>query len=208
MKTQIILLFLVPLIITYSCTVKEDNEPSVNSKNQCITPDGVLSGTISNYAIGKFDILKVSDIFNFTILNSCTVSSDGKFSMSLPIPSLNTLSEVGAFPNAILSDENVHFGGAELGYPIAYQGNSMVGYVIRSNSSIIGNANIATFFYYFDRSCTIKGSGSLQALPGVTLEYDMSVKKGWNEIVVIISSTKRTYTTTIPSGLSWYYNPK
>ena len=204
--TKTILLLFLSVILCTSCSKKDDNEPSTDTSVQSITTSGTLSGTISNYTIGVFDELKFSDNFaDDSSISSCTISSDGKFTMTLPIPTLKLLTETSYFPDLTLSDVNVQMGGGEFSTPEAYKSGSFVGYVIKSSTKPNLNLDFigtTTNFYYFDRACTIKGTSTSTSIPW---KYDMSIKKGWNEIAFIVSSTEITFTTTIPAGLKWYF---
>ena len=181
----------------------------VSCENADVTLDGTLQGTIDSYSSSSFNVVKFIDINsnNETVLGSCTPTSSGKFSMTLSVPTLNTL---GDEPSGVtVSDKNAQIGMG--GILLAYKNSDIVGYVIKTDmSSFSGsiseiNGNLALFMYA-DRNVTIKGtytSGSESET------YDLNLKKGWNEVNLEMSVTSSTATvsisSTIPSNLKWKY---
>jgi len=204
-KNKTILLLVFSVILGTGCS--NDNEPSTS--NQSITTAGILSGTISNYNAGTLNELKFGDLFkDNNIISTCAISSDGKFSMTLPVPTKKLVSGTTKFPGASLSNPKLQMGaGCVMSLPMAYKTSSWIGYICRSDTAMDpyspGFIGTSTFYFYFDRSCTIKGKFD------VTTEiwyYDMTVTKGWNEIARTVDSTHCImYTKTIPSGLKWYF---
>ena len=173
-----------------------------------VSLDGTLSGTISNYTSGTYDVIKSMDGYSSsTILGSCTPGSNGSFSLKLSIPTLNTISGDLGSSGITVSDSNAKIGITQ-GLS-AYKSNSLVGYIYKtdmtanptSSSTLSGTIVI---FMYADRACTIKGS-----VDGGS--FDLSLKKGWNEVAgkyqQSSSNSTLTYSTSIPSNLKWRYFP-
>jgi hypothetical protein len=170
-----------------------------------VSLDGTLTGTISNYTSGTYDVIKSMDNYSSSaILGSCTPGSNGAFSLKLSIPTLQSISQGST--GLTISDSNAKIGMTQV--LIAYKSNSEVGIIVKtdmnvnpeSSSTISGTLII---FMYADRACTIKGSISGQGT------YDLNLKKGWNEVAGKYqgSSSSVTITTSIPSNLKWKYFP-
>ena len=166
-----------------------------------VSLDGNLSGTISNYHSGLFDAINGYDGSTTTVIGTATPGSDGKFSMKLSLPTLSTM---GTAPTGVtVSDVNVQ-GGTMIHMQISLSG-TYKGELIKCNDTFTGSSDVSgqkvVTFMYLDRACTIKGTYSES---GMTLHYDLNMKKGWNELMVTyISSTEQNASTTLSSDLKW-----
>ncbi|MDD4992324.1 MAG: hypothetical protein PHR83_08840 [Paludibacter sp.] len=215
MKTKFYVILIVLVAIFYSC---EKNAVSQDT-NTSITSDGVLKGTIVNYASAAIDSVKVFDYDNSSFGNS-SVTTEGKFSMILSIPKLST---IGNGPEGTtVSDTNAL--GNSIFNIYLYKNRKITGELIRCNftSDSLKTLGMSySRFLYVDRTTTIKGVQTLLGrwvMSGYvdTLKYvfNATLNKGWNELVFKIEkleNTKMGVTTTwsltnnIPSDLQWRY---
>jgi hypothetical protein len=217
MKPRIRTVFILSLslIVCVGCS-NEDNDPSVETSDQSVTTTGTISGTIENYVSGEINNIECHDGSNGGISGKSTISSKGKFSMTLSIDNMNldTWSREKIPAGVTVSDPNALYGAIYLG---AYKDATELGTVEKSNSQVeqgdepndLGDA--FSKFVYSNKLVTIKGTNSDDDL----YNYNFTLKKGWNEIVfkVTAQSTNssgnvvRTISITndIPSDLKWKY---
>ena len=180
------------------------------SNNEEISLDGTINGTIYNYSAGVFDAIECLDQNLGTSFGRCTPTADGKFSIKLSTPTtLNHFSDYGTV--LTISDPTTKYVQTLL---VIYKNNNMIGLILNCNfttfaglsSSGLNVGNAYTTITYSDKNCTIKGSN-------ISISYDMTLKKGWNQVAgkKINSSTMSgtttilSGTTTIPSDLKWRY---
>jgi len=183
------------------------NAPATN--NEEVLHDGTINGTISNYTAGAFDAIECIQLESSgTSLGRCTPSADGKFSIKLSTPTTlhNTyFSETGI----TVSDPTANYNQSVLAI---YKNNNPIGFILNCNFTTVNSissiydlesnllaGNAYSVLMYADKNCTIKGSIS-------SVNYDLTFKKGWNEVVgKKVTSSSTSATTTIPSDLKWRY---
>ena len=214
MKTTFKVMLMVLVAAFYSCQKSEKDETPASS----VSTDGVLSGTIVNYASATLDSVKVYD--NSSYIGRSSVTTDGKFSMSLSIPKLY---KTGTIEGVTISDTTALVGNAIFYCYKAGIGTGELG-KLNFNSKIdsIKSGMASCLFIYANKPFTMKGTRTDSFSSGVYSEnatyiYDITFKKGWNEIVIKIdaySSTSSTsftekmiYSNTITSDLQWRYFP-
>lgn len=165
-----------------------------------------ISGTLAEYKTGTVDSLKCfSYDYNDDLVGKCAVSTDGKFSITLSIPTGNKIAKIN---NVTISDTNAIV--SIYNSTKAYKNGIQMGVLYKSNvtnSSSIGTGSVIIAFWYSDRDLTIKGTDNVSTTQSII--WDVALKKGWNEIAMEIPSTQALlYTTTIPHDLSWRLFPK
>lgn len=207
MKTTFRIIVIVLLAAFYGC--QNDLSLGVNSS---ITSDGILSGTIMNDS-NRIDSIKVySDIEN--LIGKGAVSSDGKFSVVLNTPATApVLSKIGyVHSGVIISDITAMIGSI---YEVqVFKSMMYKGKIYKSNynayDSIKSGQSIIQFLYS-DRNFTIKGTET--NTDSNNSNWNLTFKKGWNEIVMKIdlysttSTIVETFSSTITSDLQWNYFP-
>jgi len=226
MKTTFKVILIVLVATFYSC---EKNEvPQVT--NSSITSDGVLSGTIvdsTGVAIDSIDAETYDNSQEYpTILfiGRSGVANNNKFSMSLSIPNLS-LGRIGSgFGGVTISDTTAL--GNSITNIYLYKGRNQVGQLIKCNYTSVSLRKLGmtySRFTYVDRVTTIKGAHTQLGRYGIygyvdTLKYvyNVTLKKGWNEMVYKIEkmentkmgvTTTRSVTNDIPSDLQLRYFP-
>jgi len=216
MKTTFKIIVMVLVAAFYGCQ-KDDVSPGMISS---VTSDGVFSGTIVNDS-NRIDSIKAygsSDniIGGSTIyLGNCAVLANGKFSVALTNP---VLRKIVAFPSGVVVSDTT----AMIGSMFVFEafGGTYTGTLYKANYSLDDSTkagNSESEFIYSDRAFTKKGTGIYAyTIYGVTsnfkLNYNLTFKKGWNEIVRRVdsyshtsttSTTEETYSNTITSDLQW-----
>ena len=220
-----VLLLSLSVILFTSCNKNVDNEPTTNSTNQIVTTDGVIKGIISNYTSGTYDAIVGYDS-GFTLtdgldphasidnlgspLGSCNVGNNGSFTLNLSTTSLTSIGTV--IPSGVtVSDKNARLGGVGFGsffisiFMLSKSG-SMVGGLYKSDAMAGGSTNVAFFslFLYSDRDFTINGT-TQGTWRGGNMIYNLTLKKGWNEIGLKITNTSYEYSNSIPANMKWFY---
>jgi len=211
MKTIFRITVMLLVAAFYSC---QKNEITIG--NSSITSDGVLSGTIVNDS-NRIDSIKV---YGENLLGNGTVSAYGKFSTILTTP---VLRKIGSAPSGVvISDTTAMVFSVDqfkVFKGIMYQGN-----IYKSNYNVDDSINAGestSEFTYSNRLFTIKGQQvQTYTYNGLTYNlkanYNVTFKKGWNEVVLKIDFYSKTTTTTtlvetlsnfITSDLQWRYYP-
>lgn len=169
--------------------------------NDDITLKGTLSGTISNYSEGSFDGIQCKEDVSHNIIGTGTPTSSGKFSIKLSMPYLNDLSSTPS--GLVVSDKFARIGSLS-DIEIRLQG-TIKGQLMKCNNIFDGYSTLKGMelvtFMYSDRPCTITGYG----LNGsISYTYDLKLKTGWNEVMLIQeSANNQTLTTKIAKDLEW-----
>jgi hypothetical protein len=215
MKKTAFNLILVAVCITFFSCQKDEN---LSTGSSSITNDGVISGKIVNYVPNSMD--SVIAMFNgLTIFatGTGTVSTTGDFSMRLSVPQLikvATLSGVTVSDTASIGRSAIIFSSFN---------SSLNGTLLKCNYANgdeykAGRAH--SMFVYTDRSFTMKGTNVDSSTSNglvwntTTTVYDVTFKKGWNEVVcknISYSSTlegetmSEAYSNNITSDLQWHY---
>jgi hypothetical protein len=223
MKTTFRIVVMVLFAAFYSCK-KNDVSPGVSSS---ISNNGILTGTIVNDS-NRIDSIKVYDyiVDNYNvvegsiIIGKSAVLSSGKFSLVLTNP---VLRKIGTGPSGVIVSDTTAMVG-NMNELEAYKSGIYYGNINKSNFSIsdIPIAGESTSqFMYSDRTFTIKGTEidadtTYTYKSNLKINYSITFKKGWNEIVLEIDSYSNTTTTTttvetysnnITSDLQWRYYP-
>lgn len=173
-----------------------------NNPDMSINTNNTMSGTLANYTDGTVDSLKC---FSYNhLIGSCAVSRDGKFSITLPATGGI---RIGKINNITVSDTNAIVSSPI--YTVGIKNGIQKGVLYKSNittSSNTGTGSLKIVFCYSDRDLTIKGTDNVSTTESII--WDVTLKKGWNEIALKTLSTQSLlYSTTIPNGLSWRLFP-
>jgi len=209
MKTTFRIIILVLVAAFYGCQ-KSDVSPDVSSS---ISSDGVLSGTIINDS-NRVDSIKDLDFFNNRVVTSgkSAVTSSGIFSIVLTNLILN---KIETYPNGVHVSDTM----AMIGYLDiigAFKSGMYIGYIYKANFNLNDNQKAGeseSQFVYSDRIFSIKGTDMHAGIYNSKVNYNITFKKGWNEIVwrlVSFSTTLtdvETYSNTVTSDLQWRYYP-
>ena len=213
---------------TYSSTIPSDlkwkcSYSVISNANSSITDNGTICGTIMNYSSNQIDTLNALGLLTnvygnsaFVYMGGDIISSLGKFSFGLTTPSL---SKTHSSSSIVISDPAVMTGSV---YQIMIGKNGYGGCIARCNFDYNGYLTIKSGmsysqFTYSDRPFTMKGVSSLfYSAVGLTLNYkdnyNLTFKKGWNEIIVkedYYSSTingtteYRSFSNNITNDLQW-----
>ena len=198
-----------------SCDKKDDSTSLTSS----ISSDGVISGTIVNYASSSIDSIKLEGHLAKSTLDRSAVSTAGKFSVTLSAP---TLKKLGRGPKGVtVSDTTALVANLEQFY--TYKNELRTGQIGKCNytTDSVQTAGMSrSIFLYADRPTTIKGVEDESPIYGLSVDdseiltYDVKLNKGWNELVTKIDvysktatslTIKMTLTNTLTSDLQWRY---
>src|ERR1035437_2127148 len=183
---------LVLSVLLFSCG--NQNAPATN--NEEVSLDGTINGTIANYSVGVFDAIECIQLeSSVTSLGRCTPSADGKFSMKLSTPTTFNYDFSNYGTGITISDPTIKFIEAVL---VIYKNNNPVGFILNCNFTTVNSfssiydldsnlfiGNVCSVLINADRNSTIKGSRS-------SVAYDMTLKKGWNEVAGKKVTSSRT----------------
>lgn len=201
------------------CSCEQEKEP-IDLINPILSDD-VLNGTIINYSSTEFDSVKVYGDNKYFIGQS-SITTAGKFSIPLFIP---ILSKFVPMQGVVESDTSALIGGSS--EFCAYKKSLAIGFLVKCNymhyDSINSSGASCSYFIYANKEITIKGknvyfgNGVLEGTTeNITMLFDLTLKKGWNEVVVktdLFSETvdcltvSRSYTNLITPDLQWRYFP-
>lgn len=207
-------IIVVVLVATFYGCQKSDVSPGVSSS---VTIDGVFSGTIVNDSNWIDSIIAYG--FSENILDNRLVTlgksamlSNGKFSLVLTNPVLN---EIGSYPSGVVVSDTT----AMIGYLHvlgAFKSGIYTGFVYKANYNLndsIKAGESESQFMYSDRIFTIKGTDKHVSTYNSKVNYNITIKKGWNEIVWRVVSVSNvateveTVSNTVTSDLQWRYYP-
>ncbi|MBP1676571.1 MAG: hypothetical protein H6Q20_1130 [Bacteroidetes bacterium] len=178
------------------------------SANSSINSDGELSGTIANTTLLPNDSVYFygpSDV----LYGKAPVDSKGAFKVKLSTPESTNLSTLKTSSDYDLkiSDEKLKITVISFSYYVSEDQiltRANVNPTLEAES--ISATLVETAFYYADRDATVTFTGKDDE---DDVKIDMKLKKGWNEVANIAKITTSSYseeiTTTIPSGLKWWY---
>lgn len=206
-KTVLNFILIAQCIILLSCT-KDDIE---NLGTPSISLSGVLSGDIVDYSSGLIDSVKL-DSYNMT--GKSVVSSDGKFSIIINNPETY---KIGTVSGLEVSDTNAMMAWTATLY--AYKNEIETGELTKCNYTSLDdqyNEGMAySLYWYSDREISIKGPIEYQdSTFSSTTNYDINLKRGWNELVMkndLYSATTSdttmaaSLTNIIQADLKWHY---
>jgi len=179
-------------------------------KNEELSADFIVSGTITDYKPGIIDSIKFTSYDEDFIYGTCKILSNGQFSMKLSTPEGFRVGKT-FHSNIVVSDTNAIISGFVGAY--GYNGYKIKGFILKTNMTSFvytyGNEKISNFFFS-DRPLTIKGTIRDSTDTYFNSEiYDLSLKKGWNEFVISTDRTQSssiiTYSNNIPSDLKWRF---
>ena len=208
MKVRLSVLFTVIIVALCSCEKDETNLTALANTNE-------LSGQISNYSSSKIDTIYAYDYSAFGA--RAKVTSVGKFSMVLPIPV--KVRKIGTMKGLSVSDTTALIGDLDLR---VFKSGRNTGYLQRCNfmsDSVEYAGMVNSMFMYSDRPFTVKGTQRSEYSDYgkeyiSTYEYNLTFKKGWNELVSRIDSytqssdtivLKMLGTNNIPSDIKWVF---
>jgi len=210
MNTTLKLLLVALCVLFFGCN-NDENQPGGASS---ITNDGVLSGKIVDYVPNPIDsVMALGESFKEKWSGS--IVSTGDFSVRITVPEL---SKFGTMSGLTVSDSTAMTGTI---YVYVYRNKRLTGVLKKSNydTDTISKAGMSySSFVYSDRAFTVKGthlftnkSDNMTYTNNDT--YQITLKKGWNELVYRINnytittnsiSSSTTLSNTIPSDLQWY----
>jgi hypothetical protein len=200
LKIKHLLPILVLMFMLFSCNNTED-----------IKTNGILTGSISNLKSDTIDsVLCISTSFD-NIIGRCEYTQNNKFTLTFSTP---FLFQIGNFGSAVdVSDTTVNYGTAEM-YTLR-KGN-INGFILKSNFShdpdkdmTVGDA--FEIYMYVDKVCGLKGSNTVGS---VTRTYNLSLKTGWNNVLVkmtefttngTVSKATFSYSSKVAGELKWTY---
>ena len=213
---------MVLVVAFYGCQ-KSDVSVDLNSS---VSSDGAFSGTIVNDS-NRIDFIKVYDcivdnynvIKDSIILGKSAVSTSGKFSLVLTKP---ILSKMGTSPSGVVVSDTTAMVGYVAGFD-AYKGGIKTGQINKGNYNLIDSTKVVisdSQLMYSDMTFTIKGTEIYKYIyNGITSNdtsnYNITFKKGWNEITYVESYSKtpttvtiiETNSNTVTSDMQWKYIP-
>ena len=206
-KTILNFVLLALCIILLSCKKEDIESPGSPS----ISISGVLSGDIENYSSGLIDSVKL-DSYNMT--GKSVVSTDGKFSIIISNPETY---KIGTVNGLEVSDTTAMMAWTAILY--AYKNGIETGELTKCNyTSLVDQYNermAYSLYWYSDRAITIKGPIEYQDSTFTsTTNYDITLKMGWNELVMrndLYSVTNNdtimaaSLTNKITADLKWHY---
>lgn len=199
---------LISLCIIFISCKKDDIE---NPGTPSVSTAGVLSGDILNYSNGLIDSVKLEAYY---MTGKSAVSTEGKFSMIISIPETYKIGNVDGLE---ISDTNAMMAWTSTLY--AYKSKTKTGELTKCNyTSLIDQYNEGmafSLYWYSDRAITIKGPIEYQDSTFTsTTNYDITLKSGWNELVMsndLYSVTNNDttmaarLTNKITDDLKWHY---
>ena len=185
----------------------------VGCKNEELSTDFTIAGTIADYTTGTIDSIKFVYLDNDYLLGEGKVSSSGQFSIKIPTPEVHKIGK--SFNDIAVSDTNALVSSFIISY--GYKGGVKKGFVFKTNFTNFSSTNdneTTLMFFFSDRPLTIKGTMS-HSTDSYSEIYDLVFKKGWNEFITSTDYTKTnpysihtiSYSNTIPSDLKWRYIP-
>lgn len=206
-RTVLNFILIAQSIILISC--KKDDIESLGSPS--ISISGVLSGDIVNYSSGLIDSVML-DAYYMT--GKSAVSTKGKFSIIISIPETY---KIGTVDGLEVSDTNAMMAWTSTLY--AYKSKTKTGELTKCNySSLVDQYDEGmafSLYWYSDRPITIKGPIEYQdSTYTSTTNYDITLIKGWNELVMkndLFSATTAdttmaaSITNKILPDLKWHY---
>lgn len=209
MNTIYKFIFVALCVTFFSCNKDENLSTGASS----ITSDGVLSGKIVDFVPNSIDSVKVLGSGN---IGARKVLSSGDFTIGLSVPQL---SRSGNLSGVTLSDINAMTGSVSIN---TYLNNNFNGSIRKCNfdSLYINKAGMSySMFVYSDRDFTMKGTHietgiRVDRTEKFTANYQVALKKGWNELVTKVdlytltsNSLIQTQTVTniITPDLQWHF---
>lgn len=210
-RTTFKIILVAVCISFFSC--QKNGDEKLPTDNSSISIDGVLSGKIVNYVANSIDSVKAR---NTDYVGTSKVLSTGYFSIGLTLPQLE---KIGSLSGVMISDTTALGGSATI---TSYLNSYENGEVIKcnyANDSINKPGMAYSSFVYTDRAFTMKGTHEETYMEGDISEtsstvYNVTFKKGWNEVVTKITSYSSTsnnltssvsMTNVITSDLQWYF---
>jgi len=198
-RENVIIIALFALLAVFSACNGDDDENGKNDDGFKITAS-VENGNAYNSTIST--VKAFSDI-DCTGTDCRVIASaaytNGSFTLTLPAtPPVRFLWDIADFFSQNLEISNRNAKVAHIDAPSAYSSNGeWVGNFAYSKSD--NNSYTYAYYMYADMDVTITGS-----LSG-NLEFDLSLKKGWNIVYSIDESDIEKRTTQVISGLKWHF---
>jgi len=175
-----------------------------NNQDVATNTYNTISGTVADFTTGTVDSLKCFSYSNDLLIGTCAVSNDGNFSIKLPTPSGN---RIGKINNVTVSDTNAIV--SNIITTKGYKNGIQKWCLYKSNSTNFSRIEIGStilIFFYSDRDLIIKGTNIISTNKSII--WNVKLRKGWNEMAMNISSDESySYSTTIPTGLTWRLFP-
>jgi hypothetical protein len=168
-----------------------------------------IQGTVENYTRGahKLKFQVYSPTYAQTVITEGQLAADGTFQITLPDESkltdmLKLFDDGRCTGLSITKGLQTTTGGSLSAYS---SGPNSTGYLVQGTQtqSYIGNpppGTTYTYYIYADRDASVTGTCQ-------TLTYDMTFKKGWNQIAAVYGQNGARATSSVPTGLKWYYVP-
>lgn len=168
-----------------------------------------IQGTLEGYTRGahKLKFQVSSPTYTQTVITEGQLAADGNFQITLPdeskLTGLLKLVDIGnCTGSSVTKDLQTTSGGSLIAYS---SGPNPTGFLIQGSQpqTFVGNpppGTIYTYYLYADRDGSVVGTCN-------TLTYDITLKKGWNLVAGIYGQNGTHATSSVPTGLKWYYLP-
>lgn len=217
---HLFLILLASTLFFYSC--KDDDTINNTPYSFSAVLTGFVPGTIDSVYFYQF---------GGNILGKTKIAENGDFSMTiLPPTNIAPINSDNFAAGVVISDKK-----AEIGDNIILAGmkeGKVKGYIQKSDTAIFILLTDSTAYegysslMYSDRDFTITGVENLQELVmgdsaiftyNFEIKYDLTFKKGWNEIIYQAGYTmtkgnkinvKIDYNNTVPANFKWRYTPE
>jgi hypothetical protein len=206
-------------ILLYSCA---EDTVSPSESTSLIN----ISGKIEDWAFGDSLILKAEllepFVYNDYVLDSCTIHSDGSFSINLKIPPDSMLSvfninwDTACRGNVVVNPPDIKTSSfISLEIYSVFSDSFSIGSVSRRNPRDTSNwtkpGDFGVYYLYSNNNGSVTGTeicNDVWFFPDTTI-FNINGIKGWNKIVYNYlsyssSSVKMLVNTTEPAGGKWY----
>jgi hypothetical protein len=170
-----------------------------------------VQGTVESYTRGahtlKFQVSSLAPTYAQTNIADGQLGADGKFQITLPDEAklsnlVQTFNPGNCTGMNVTSGLQTTSGGSLNAYS---SGPNSTGFLVQGTQtqSYVGNpppGTTYTYYIYADRDARVTGTCQ-------TAIYDMTFKKGWNLIAAVYGQNDVRVTSSVPTGLKWYYVP-
>ncbi|GHT22931.1 hypothetical protein FACS189430_05450 [Bacteroidia bacterium] len=169
------------------------------------SPVSSINATVENGASynSKVDSVKAPTYNGKWVIIAKGKYAEGKFQMDLPatVPAecLRTM-----FDMAGVNVSNKNVKRFTIPQFSAYKEGKAIGYFSYTNA----DKTVEVLYWFVDADVTVKGSHTED--DGDTENYDLNLKKGWNEVYYTWTESKDgidtgSYSNSKPSGLKWFF---
>ena len=171
-----------------------------------------VQGTVESYTRGahtlKFGVIAPGGSSSITNIAEGPLAADGNFQITLPdeskLSGLLQAFNIGSncTGTKVTSGLQTTSGGSIYAYS---SGPNFTGFLVNGTQAqtYVGNpppGTTYTLYIYADRDASVTGTCQ-------TAIYDMTLKKGWNLIAAVYGQNNVRVTSSVPTGLKWFYLP-